>query len=211
LRTLAEEDCLIRPGWVQYWDESSVGVPALAGFGEDRLKAALQPEPDYDSIILAIDPAVSQKRSADASALVTLARVGRRVHCLEAVARRVSAPELVELIDDADLRWQPDLILFESNAAFKGIKDLLTAHARFGGKVKEVVHSRDKFARVNAFGVRVQNGSFRLRGRGGVVDPGQEVLLDEMLAFPVGRHDDLLDAAAFGAAHLLDTPEPRAW
>jgi phage terminase large subunit-like protein len=73
------------------------------------------------------------------------------------------------------------------------------------------VHSRDKFARVNSFGVRVQNGAFRLRGRGGVIDPSQQELFDEMLAFPVGRHDDLLDAAAFGTAHLLDIREPRVF
>jgi hypothetical protein len=30
-----------------------------------------------------------------------------------------------------------------------------------------------------------------------------------MLSFPVGKHDDLLDAAAFGTAFLLDVGEPR--
>ena len=37
------------------------------------------------------------------------------------------------------------------------------------------------------------------------------LLLDEMLSFPVGKHDDLLDATAFGTAFLLDTPEPRVF
>ncbi len=64
---------------------------------------------------------------------------------------------------------------------------------------------------MSSFSVRVQNGAFLLRGVAGVVDPSQQELLDEMLSFPVGKHDDLLDAAAFGTAFLLDVGEPRVW
>jgi hypothetical protein len=32
-----------------------------------------------------------------------------------------------------------------------------------------------------------------------------------MTTFPFGDHDDLLDAAPTGTAHLLDRPEPRVW
>jgi hypothetical protein len=32
-----------------------------------------------------------------------------------------------------------------------------------------------------------------------------------MTTFPFGEHDDLLDAAATGTAHLLDRREPRVW
>jgi hypothetical protein len=61
---------------------------------------------------------------------------------LEATARRGAVPELIALIDDADVRWQPDVILFESNAAFEGIRELLVRQARFGPWVKVVWYRR---------------------------------------------------------------------
>ena len=71
----------------------------------------------------------------------------------------MATPALVELIDQADRRWRPDAILFESNAAFEGIKDLLVRHARFGPRVVGAKASRSKEARVASFSVPVQNGS----------------------------------------------------
>src|SRR5439155_22696914 len=82
-----DEDVPIRAAWIQYWTE-----PA-----------------EVASIVLAVDPAVSTKARADASALVVLGRTAaNEVRCLEATARRVAAPALVERIDAADRRWQPD-------------------------------------------------------------------------------------------------------
>ncbi|HZT78760.1 MAG TPA: phage terminase large subunit, partial [Gemmataceae bacterium] len=164
-------------------------------------------------VVLSVDPAVSCREGADRSALVVLGRTpANEIHCLEAVARRVPAPELLDLIDALDRRWRPDVILFESNAAFLGMKDLLARQARFGPKVKGVAQTKDKASRVSAFSVSVENGTFRLRGSGPhQVHPGQQALCDEMLTFPHGEHDDLLDAAATGTAYLLDRPEPRVW
>ena len=186
-----DEAVAIRPAWVRFWTE-----PVEA-----------------EAVVLAVDPAVSVNARADASALVTLARTAENeIRCLEASARRVSAPDLVQLIDDADRRWRPEAILFEANAAFAGVRDLLMRHARFGPKIKSVVQTKDKAARVSAFSVPVENGCFRLKGdaRGGV-DPGQQALFDEMTTFPAGEHDDLLDAAAFGTEELLNRKEPRVW
>ncbi|HXD87598.1 MAG TPA: hypothetical protein VN641_13965, partial [Urbifossiella sp.] len=189
LLPVADEETPIRGEWIRFWER----------------------EEDYELVVLSVDPAVSTRARADASALVVLGKTGAAIHVLEATARRVSAPDLISFIDDFDRRWNPSVILFETNAAFLGIKDLLVRQARFGPRVKGIVQSTDKAARVAAFSVAVENGSFRLKGDGANVDAGQRPLLDEMISFPFGERDDLLDAAATGTAHLLDRREPRIW
>ncbi len=202
-----EEDVPIRGEWVRFWNE-----PA------DTRRLTPLGSPAYEQVVLAVDPAVSTASTADRTALVTLGRAANNeIHCLEAVARRVSAPELMALIDDADRRWQPEMILFESNAAFAGIRDLLVKQARFGPKIKSVVQTKDKMSRVHALSVPVENGTFRLRGEGeretasGRVHRSQQDLFDEMTAFPFGEHDDLLDAAGSGVAEMMGRREMRVW
>lgn len=185
----------IRREWVRFWE---VELPRSV----------------FETVVISVDPAVSTKATADSSAIVVLAKLSDsgEIRVLEATARRVSTPDLVVLIDEVDRRWHADVIVFESNAAFAGIGELLTRHARFGGRVLPVTQSRSKAARTAVFAVPVQNGTFRLKGDGlGGVDAGQRELFDEMTTFPFAQHDDLLDAAATGCEHLLGRPDPRIW
>ncbi len=216
LVAVSAQDALIKPQWIKFWDcRSQIGDCRLPETGASaNLQSAFSNlQSLYERVVLAVDPAVSERHDADRSALVTLGQTAtNEIHVLEAVARRVTAPQLVELIDAADRRWQPQAILFESNAAFAGIRDLLLRHARFGPKIKSVVQTRDKRSRVHALSIPVENGAFRLQGSSPQhVAPGQQELFDEMTTFPFGAHDDLLDAAAMGVAELLERPEPRVW
>jgi len=170
------------------------------------------PREVYEAVLLSIDPAVSEKATADASALVVLGkRSTGEIDCLFAAGKRLNTPGLVEWIRLIDEQYAPDAILFESNAAFAGIRDLLIHRTGFGPRIVSVSQSRSKHARVAAFAVAVETKRFRLRGRHGVIDAGQRELADEMTAFPHGDHDDQLDAAATGTEHLLNKREPRLW
>ncbi|HEX3151915.1 MAG TPA: hypothetical protein VHR66_27835 [Gemmataceae bacterium] len=184
---LADSDVMIPLASVRFW-----AAPAEAS-----------------RVILSVDPALSTHSRADRSALVVLAKCGKEVRCVDAIARRVATPDLLTLIAALDDRWHPDAILFESNGAFQGIADLMRRQATFGPKVRDVHQSSNKTARVAAFSVAVNGGEFLLKGASDGVDPGQQELLDEMTTFPVGEHDDLVDAAATGTAYLLDKHEPR--
>jgi predicted phage terminase large subunit-like protein len=211
---LTEEAMTIRPEWVRFWqDDLCSGSRQTSDADAERKSGEFRYEDrDAPRIVLAIDPAVSARPDADASALVVLSRgLAGPVRCLEAIARRLPMPELVQLIDALDRRWKPEAILFESNAAFKGVKDLLVRHAGFGPKVRGIQQTQNKSARIEAFSVSVQNGSFLLRGTAGGVDASQQALFDEMTTFPAGEHDDLVDAAAMGTEYLLATREPRVW
>lgn len=186
---LADDDVMIPAASVQFWDTPGEAV----------------------QVILSVDPALSTHARADRSALVVLAKCNNEVRCLYATAHRVATPELVSQIAAVDQHWSPAVILFETNGAFQGIADLMTRQAAFGPKVRKVNQSKDKAARVAAFSVPVAGGGFRLKGTCGLVDPGQQELMDEMTTFPVGEHDDLLDAAAMGTAYLLNAAEPRVF
>ena len=192
LVAIDENEVAIKSAWIQFWNGDI-------------------PRGDFDRLILSVDPAVSAKPGADASALVVLGKLGSEIRVLAANAQRVTTSQLMAILDEFDRVWQPDVILFESNAAFEGIKDLFVRNTDFGARIQSHKQHKQKAFRVTGFGVSVQNGTVKLKGRANGVDGSQQDLFDEITAFPFAEHDDLLDATASGVEHLLGKREQRLW
>jgi len=194
LLPIHEGEIVIRPEWVRFWNEEV-------------------PRECLEFVVLSIDPAVSSLKKADASALVVAGRLehSNDVRVLESQAHRVSTPDLMHVIADVAARWNPDAILFESNAAFAGIRDLMQRHASFGSKVQGIVQTRSKAARAAALSVPIQNGTVKLRGENTFVDGSQRALFEEVTMFPFALHDDLLDALASAVEFLLQRRPQRIW
>ena len=192
LLPISESEIAILPKWIQFWNDE-------------------KERNEYETVILSVDPAVSTKASADATGLVVLGKWRSEIRVLAANAQRVPTHQLMRIIDGLDRHWQPDVILFETNAAFEGIKDLFQRQTNFGSRLRSVKQHTGKASRVGVFAVPVQNGTVRLKGTAGIVDASQQELFDEMTTFPFGSHDDLLDATATGTEYLQVQCEPRIW
>lgn len=189
-----ESERAIRPEWVTVWEEAL-------------------PRERFEAVLLSVDPAVSASARADATALVTVGRVGEsnELRVLEALAVRSGAPELGDHIAAADVRWHPDRIVYEANGAFEAVRQMYVRDAAFGPKLHPVRQSKDKRVRLAALAVPIRNGCVKLHGTSGRVAEGQRELFDELTAFPFGAHDDLADALATAVAELLTRTTPRVW
>lgn len=168
-------------------------------------------EEERETTILAVDPAVCTGPRSDRTAIVALAKGPGGIRCLDARAFRVPVTELPDIIADFDARWEAQAIVIESNGAFKSVIDMIQQQESFGPRIVALPNTQNKTGRVRSLGLAVNNGSFRLRGDGAGVDPGQRELLEEMTTFPLCEHDDLVDAAALGVNWLTPKREPRAF
>jgi phage terminase large subunit-like protein len=186
-----EGECAIPSKWVKTWQE---------------------PTPEFDRVIVAVDPAVSAAKRADATAVVVLGRANGVAYVLSATAYRVSTPELFPILTATDALWNPESISFEANAAFKGIADLMSRDPTFGHKVRPRPAAGSKEGRIGTLSVRIERGELLLKGdERGEIDPRQKELFDELISFPLDDHDDLADAVAAGTEVLLNAREPRVF
>jgi len=191
LKIIPDEDCVIKPEWIQYYDN--------------------MPSNNYNLLYTGVDLAISQKDSADYTAMVSIKSFGYGKNLKMCVLpcpinRRMEFPEQVKQIEllYQTLGYGYENKFFIENTGYQEslIQELKSRHIRTepsetGGK--------DKRARLATISHLIANGV--------VLFPktGAENLIQQLVGFGIEKHDDLADAFFYAVSAIAkESFRPRS-
>lgn len=186
--------------------------PENADFKASQVKFYDPTTPHPGSLYLTIDPAISLGRDADYSALVVAGMFSdRRIRVVDALHKRLIPSELVEAVFEMVKKWRLHRVGIETFAFQKTLKYDLQRQQREQG----LFFSIDELGkRHSGRGEQILSKEARIRRlqpyfEQGLVElpPGAQELKDELLAFPRGKHDDLIDALSYQLDYLVPSLE----
>lgn len=190
------------PGWM---DEKRATSPALVfaqevlaqfvTFGAGLVKPEMlidAPCPAHLPVVIGVDLAISEKTGADFTAIVSMCRCpdSGRVYIKEAERFQSTFSEVLARIKAAAARQRPRLIAIEQTQYQAAVVQELTRTTTL--PVRGVRPDRDKVTRFAPLLTRFEQLQVRL-------DPAgcPAWLREELLGFPVGKHDDGVDALSY--------------
>ncbi|TXH01634.1 MAG: hypothetical protein E6P95_01475 [Candidatus Moraniibacteriota bacterium] len=176
LRIIPSDDQVIYPEWIQYYDE----LPGTKHKG-------------YRGTYVGIDLAISEKDSADFTALVFAHVYSRkekmRIYILpNPIAQKLNFPAQVELMKNVKntmLQGHGDTIFVESVSYQEALPQMLEMH---GIKAEAIKPKGDKRTRLSLTSTSIKSGIIKFPRQ------GCENLIEQLVGFGVEKHDDLADA-----------------
>lgn len=159
---------------------------------------------EITQIVMAIDPAISEKTTADYFALVVLgiAKSGD-IYVLDIVQERLGEIDAqVRIVIEKAKYWKPDRIKVESVAYQAGLARAIRRAAAEEHQhlpVFEVKPDKDKFRRAVIHSANFAGGLVHLR----TDHPLFDAFVQQILDFPVGEHDDMFDAYMHAAEQTV--------
>jgi predicted phage terminase large subunit-like protein len=160
------------------------------------------PAPGNMTVTMGVDLALSMKDDADYSVCVALARDAQgTIYVLD--AQRVRAPfhQVLQFIQSMAAKWHPAIIAIESVQYQAAVVQELLRTTNL--PVRGVKPDKDKLTRFLPLVARYEQGLVRHT-------PDLPAWFEaELLAFPVGEHDDGADALAYSFHALPMSQEPN--
>jgi predicted phage terminase large subunit-like protein len=201
---LSSDLLVFRPEWLRYHDETPNGSRTVAaidwGYGRKRQD---RDDPDYSVCIVGqVDH-------------------GRNLYLTDILRVRESFPDFARMARELVERRGAQMVLAEANGPQKGVFDQFRASCR--QPVVAVERTTDKHLRAASAQPFVEQGKLSFpEGQNGEVAAAFRPVVDEMLSFPAGAHDDTVDVvvdlceaaargtvASAGGAVTVPTSSPR--
>lgn len=165
------------------------------------------------TVVAAIDWAFTANAtgSGDYSVcIIALMDSQANVWVLECLRMQATFPEFLRRAVDACDRLGVAQIIAEGNGPQAGLCQQLQQSTRI--PVRRVARTKDKITRASEAQAMVEQHRLRLRCRAdGRVEPSQQPIVDELVGFPAGEHDDTVDAVVDLLEHARTRRyDPRA-
>jgi predicted phage terminase large subunit-like protein len=156
-----------------------------------------------DQVIQAWDTAFKAGQENDYSACVTLGKFGNEIHVLHVWRGRVGFPELLAQMKRQNETWRPNVIVVEDKGSGTSALQELRSTSL---PVVAVQAERDKVARANMITGMCEAGRVHVPSTWWGDD-----LVDELVRFPAGAHDDQVDALVYGLMRLRSKGVRIGW
>ena len=183
---------MLKPEWMTYFDikdrlyigGGSQWNPAeMVHFGTADLAVTTKTESDYTVILsCAISPDM-------------------KLFVEDMVRVKIEGPDIVPTIQQLYNKYKWAHVCMEKQNFTKNFTQLAQ---RTGMRVREMDTSKDKITQALPLSARMESGDVLFRRNASWL----EELERELMTFPVGRHDDIVDALVLGAQSLV---QRRSW
>lgn len=167
----------------------------------------------FKRIISGVDPAISEKESADSFArlVIGIAKTDGHIWILDYFKGKLGDPlEQVNVILDGYQTWHEDTVKIEAVAYQQGLYNLVR---RIGGErnlyppITPFKPDKDKIRRAHIISTLFAGGMVHIRED----SPFAQAFIDEVLQFPLGEHDDMFDAFMNAAEECVTHNRPRVF
>lgn len=201
---VGDEDQFFTEESVQYWDgeykkgEGRSGHLYITRLGDEIFE---QPIKKLVNVFMGIDPASSIKKTADYSVIMPIAVDSEdNRYILPYFRERVKPMDLAASILQYDTMYAPTKAHIESVAYQEMLRDYITTKRFIPGFAKKINPRNSKSSRLESLQPWFHQNKVYIK-------PNMQSLVDELLMYPRGRHDDLLDGLYYSFMGSYTPPE----
>lgn len=197
LNPIADDTQGFKSDWIQYYDQK-----------DDA--------PQFNKYIL-VDPANEKKKSSDYTSMVVIGLgLDDNFYLLDAIRDRLNLTERADALFSLHKRWKPMRVGYERYGIMSDIQHIKDRQNRenyrfeiveLGGKISKVDRIRRMIPMFETGRMYFPETIYRTDYEGKVVELVQTFIEQEYKAFPVGLHDDMLDAMS----RILDEEMNLVW